>query len=195
MRWERFFEDLEHQLDSEWEAERAVLDSEAERLRMSRLTLRDRLAVLAEDSDEVAIDLAGSAATLRGRLTGVGADWCSLELGADGHGALVPLGAIAAVGAARPALIRSTRPTGAADITDRMTLGFVLRDAARRRGAVRVHTVAGGAHTGTIDRAGRDHLDLALHDVNVPRRDAAVAGLRVIPFSIVTWVQLVGTVV
>ncbi|GLJ78481.1 hypothetical protein [Microbacterium imperiale] len=192
MRWERFFEDLEHQLDSEWEAERAVLDSEAERLRMSRLTLRDRLAVLAEESDEVAIDLAGPAATLRGPLTGVGADWCSLELGADAHGALVPLRAITAVGAARPALTRSTRPVGAAGITCRMTLGFVLRDAARRRGAVRVHTVAGGAHTGTIDRAGADHFDLALHDADVPRRDTAVAGLRVIPFSTVTWVQLVG---
>ena len=32
MRWDRFFEDLEDQLDSEWEAERAALDTESERL-------------------------------------------------------------------------------------------------------------------------------------------------------------------
>ena len=43
MRWDRFFDDLEDQLASEWEAERAVLDTEAERLRLSRVTLRERL--------------------------------------------------------------------------------------------------------------------------------------------------------
>ncbi|MDD7962193.1 hypothetical protein [Microbacterium thalli] len=193
MRWERLFEDLEHQLDSEWEAERAALDSEAERLRMSRLTLRDRLTVLADQSDEVAIDLVGPTATLRGRLTGAGADWCSVELGADAHVALIPLEAIAALGAARPALARSVRPGGPPRISDRMTLGFVLRDAARRRGGVRVHTITGGVHIGTIDRAGADHLDLALHEVDVPRRDAAVAGIRLIPFHAVSWVQLLGT--
>ena len=39
MRWDRFFDDLEGQLASEWEAERAVLDSESERLRVARMTL------------------------------------------------------------------------------------------------------------------------------------------------------------
>jgi hypothetical protein len=48
MRWDRFFEDLEDQLDSEWEAERAVLDTEAERLRLARVTLRERLAALGD---------------------------------------------------------------------------------------------------------------------------------------------------
>ena len=43
MRWDRFFDDLEGQLASEWEAERAALDTEAERLRLSRVALRERL--------------------------------------------------------------------------------------------------------------------------------------------------------
>ena len=42
MRWDRFFEDLEDQLDSEWEAERAALDTEAEK------TLYERLKALTE---------------------------------------------------------------------------------------------------------------------------------------------------
>ena len=49
VRWDRFFEDLEDQLDSEWEAERAALDTEAERLRLySGHSLRAGLASSAE---------------------------------------------------------------------------------------------------------------------------------------------------
>ena len=46
VRWDLFFEDLEDQLASEWEAERAALDTEAERLRLSRMQLRARVAAL-----------------------------------------------------------------------------------------------------------------------------------------------------
>ena len=46
MRWDRFFDDLEDQLASEWEAERAALDTEAERLRLSRVQLSERLTLL-----------------------------------------------------------------------------------------------------------------------------------------------------
>nr|MDQ2699570.1 hypothetical protein [Actinomycetota bacterium] len=63
MRWDRFFEDLEDQLSSEWEAERAALDTEAERLRLSRVTLRDRLVALAGDDDHT-VDV-GDDAVLR----------------------------------------------------------------------------------------------------------------------------------
>lgn len=61
MRWERFFEDLEHQLDSEFEAERAALDTEAERLRLSRLRLRERLALLAQQGGAVSLHVTGDA--------------------------------------------------------------------------------------------------------------------------------------
>jgi hypothetical protein len=46
VRWDRFFDDLEDQLASEWEAERAALDTEAERLRLSRVALTERLTLL-----------------------------------------------------------------------------------------------------------------------------------------------------
>ena len=77
MRWERFFEDLQGQFDAEWEAERAVLDTEAERLRLSRVTLRERLLVLARTDEtqrpDLGIDLV-AADPLTGVLTAVGAD-------------------------------------------------------------------------------------------------------------------------
>ena len=60
MRWDRFFEDLEDQLDSEWEAERAALDTEAERLRLSRVALRERLVALARGSRGIALHEPGA---------------------------------------------------------------------------------------------------------------------------------------
>ena len=49
--WEHLFDDLEGQLAAEWESERAALDAESERLRISKVTLHDRLRVMsAHDS-------------------------------------------------------------------------------------------------------------------------------------------------
>jgi hypothetical protein len=62
----------------------------------------------------------------------------------------------------------------------RLGLAFVLRDLCRRRTPVRVSTIAEQLH-GTIDRVGRDHLDLAEHDPDVARRDIAVHTHRILP--------------
>ena len=70
MRWDRFFDDLEDQLASEWEAERAALDTEAERLRLSRVQLAERLTLLTSRDPAapavVSLDLADGA-TVRAR--------------------------------------------------------------------------------------------------------------------------------
>lgn len=90
-------------------------------------------------------------------------------------------------------LLRSARPAPARSaLADRLTFGFVLRDLVRRRIGVAVHLVSGRLLTGTIDRAGSDHLDLALHDPGVPRRADAVAGHRIVPFAAVAWIRLEG---
>ena len=74
-----------------------------------------------------------------------------------------------------------------------MTFGFVLRDLVRRRVGVAVHLTTGRALTGTIDRAGADHLDLALHDAGAPRRADALAGHRILPFGAVAWLRVDGS--
>lgn len=189
VRWDRLFEDLEGQLASEWEAERAALDSEAERLRLSRLTLRERLATLAADRVECVLHV--DEIPLAVTIIAIGADWLAATP-AEGRGDLVvPLAAIDAFGLAHADVLRSARPRDAAVATlrDRMTLGFLLRDAARRRVPVRVGLAGGRQASGTIDRAGHDHLDLALHDAGTPRRAADVRGHRVIPFAAVRWVR------
>lgn len=194
MRWDRFFDDLEDQLASEWEAERAALDTEAERLRLSRVQLSERLTLLAARegaSPTVAsFDLADGT-TVRASVTGVGADWVALAL-ADGPGGavVVPFASMGAIGLPHADLLRTARPAPPrSPLAERLTFGFVLRDLVRRRAGVAVHLVSGRVLTGTIDRAGADHLDLAVHDQGAPRRADAVSGYRLVPFAAVAWIR------
>ncbi|MEU1972457.1 hypothetical protein ABZ477_12415 [Microbacterium sp. NPDC019599] len=192
MRWDRFFDDLEEQLASEWEAERAVLDSEAERLRLSRVPLRDRLTVLSEPGAEAspAFELRDGT-VLVGRVTGVGADWTALDPAESRAGAvLVPLSAIVSIGMPHPDLLRSARAVAPSPLRERMTLGFAVRDLVRRRVGVTIHLSSGRVLSGTVDRAGVDHLDLALHDPGAPRRAGDVSGHRIVPFEAILWIRL-----
>lgn len=191
MRWDRFFEDLEGQLDSEWEAERAALDSEAERLRLSRLALHERLKSLrGEPVTQPAFELSDGT-TLTGRLTAVGADWAGMSDAAE-RTMLVALGAVVGIGMPETDVVRSARaePSAAHRLAERMTLGFVLRDLARRRAPVAVHLQSGRALSGTIDRGLADHIDLALHDPGQPRRAGSIAGVRIVPLAAIAWVRV-----
>ncbi len=190
MRWDRFFEDLEDQLDSEWEAERAVLDTEAERLRLSRLSLRERLAALAAaGGPPIVVDLLGGARA-SGGVHQVGADWCALDPGSRRAGpVIVPLSAIGALHLRAPDLLSSARGERLSRIAERMTLGFVLRDLARRRLPVTVESGT-SAVSGTIDRAAADHLDLAEHERGEPRSPGEVRSYRIIPLAAVTLVRV-----
>jgi hypothetical protein len=191
VRWDRFFEDLEDQLDSEWEAERAALDTEAERLRLSRVELRARLLALAADADAVAVHLVDGSA-LPGRLVRVGADWCAIAEDSRRAGAvIVPLSAVVAVSTAHDALLRSARenvPDTA--LQRRMGFGFVLRDLVRRRASVTLALAGGASLSGTIDRASADHLDLALHEPGTARRTDAVTGHRMVAFAAIAVVRV-----
>lgn len=192
MRCDRFFDDLEGQLASEWEAERAALDTEAERLRLSRVTLRERLTMLQGRDREApapSFDLADGS-VLVAAVSGVGADWVALEGGRTGA-MVLPFASIAAIGMPHADVLRSARPAPARSaLSDRLTFGFVVRDLVRRRVAVTVHSAHGRKLAGTIDRAGADHLDIALHEPGTPRRATEVTGHRIVPFSAVAWIRL-----
>lgn len=202
VRWDRFFEDLEDQLASEWEAERAALDTEAERLRLSRVGLRERLSALKRERGAAAeaasptIELADGT-SLSADVVAVGEDWIALEpRGALAGVVLVPISGIHSIAARHGDLLRSARPQAAPvarTLADRMGLGFVLRDLARRRVAVSAQLVGGRALAGTIDRVGADHFDLALHEPGSARRATDVTGFRLVPMRSLAWLRVEGS--
>lgn len=199
MRWDDLFDDLESQLEQELGAEDVDVQAEEERLRLGRLTLRDRLSAMTRVGDGVSGGLPlGSAQEVRlalrdGQLIGVvlgslGRDWLVGELRGPRRGScLVPFDAIAAVLPTAEQLARSVQGEGASEVpvslSARLGLGFVLRDLCRRRASLEVSTVSEERLHGTIDRVGRDHLDLAEHEAGVPRRAAAVTRIRILPLA------------
>ena len=209
MRWENLFADLEAQLERELGADDLEVRIAEERLRLGRLALRERMRLSAvRDGDRAAPLLLwmvdGTAVRLRPAT--FGQDWVSGDLVGDetvGDGpsrasarALVPLGAIASIdlseAQAVPSLegLEDDRARDAAPrLIDRLGLAFPLRDLARRRSAVTINTLAGVLH-GTIDRVAKDHLDLAVHEPDSPRRAANVRGIRIIRLSAVVIVRI-----
>ena len=197
--WDRLFEDLEGQLASEWESERAALDAESERLRVSRLELRSRLRILCASAAPATIDLPGGM-RIRARLHSLGSDWVAAAMietedaSARRSTRILPLHAVRGLSIDHGLLLASLEDSEASApvLRERMSLGFVLRDLGRRRVPVRVVSIDGSDFHGTVDRAGADHLDLALHDPGDARTASAVRGFRIIPFAAVTSVQTVG---
>jgi hypothetical protein len=194
MHWDRLFEDLEGQLASDWEAERAVLDAESERLRIARLDLRARLRTLCTAATDATIDLMNGR-RLPVTLHSLGADWLAVAsrdsggvrhaTGAAASALLLPLHAVAGITTDHGMILASLDEAAPEvhPLRERMTLGFVLRDLARRRVPVHISLHVGDDAHGTIDRAAADHLDLALHDPGRARLAGAVQGFRIIPFS------------
>lgn len=196
MRWDRLFDDLEGQLEQELSAEELDQHAEEERLRVGRLAVRDRLlAVHAAERDEdraVAL-LLNSGERVVVRSTSFGRDWFTAQLVGDsrtGVPCVVPLAAVATLVLTRAQVELSLAPQpGESTLSGRLTLPFVLRDLCRRRAAVDVRTPLGDVH-GTIDRVGRDHLDLAVHDSDRPRRESSVFEYRVVPLHHVLLLRL-----
>jgi hypothetical protein len=181
VRWDDLFADLEGQLEQELGAEDLDVAAEEERLRLGRLGLRDRIAALTGAT--IALELRDGS-VVRARVETIGRDWMSGP-SADARAAscVIPLDAVAAVLPGLDGVAASlAAPTEHPDaLSRRLGLSFVLRDLCRRRCAVDLLTPTRALH-GTIDRVGRDHLDLAEHDPGEPRRAGAVRAIRILPF-------------
>jgi hypothetical protein len=190
MRWDDLFDDLESQLEQELGAEEGGLLAEEERLRLGRLTLRDRLVAMTRPGKGVHEQLKlvmrdGTVATLS--VGSIGRDWIVGELtGARRGSCVIPLAAVSGLLPTAEQLSRSAAEStvdAAVSLSARLGLAFVLRDLCRRRAAVELSTAPGERLHGTIDRVGRDHLDLAEHEPGVPRRAASVGRIRILPLG------------
>jgi hypothetical protein len=194
MRWDSLFDDLESQLEHELHAEELDRRAEDQRLRLGRLTLRDRLQTFAGRGSgraDVVIDLV-TGSTIVVRPQTFGRDWMSGDLvSRDGASAacVVPLAAITGVQLPKEGLARSLAVADPDErgprLTDRIGLSFVLRDLCRRRVYVWLHEArsAGPVHGGTLDRVASDHVDLAVHEPGAPRRERNVSHLRIVPVT------------
>lgn len=186
-RWESFFADLEQQFVAERDAIRGAWETERDRARVARLTIRERLAALAPRALVTVDDVAGDAHRLR--VEAVGADWIA-AVDEDRTGivvvrldAIVSLRIDGAVGA-------EPRADDRDPLLARMDIGFALRALARRRAPIDVGLARGGRMAGTPSRVGADHVDIAIHDAGRAPRAADVRGERTIPFPAIAWIRL-----
>jgi hypothetical protein len=175
VRFRRLFQDLEGQLDAATEAELAAEVAERSRREAALLQLRDRVA--GAHGARVTVHLA-SAGQVPGVLVDSGVDWLLLEQTGGGE-VLVPLAALLGIaGVGGTASVPDASAVGR-----RLDLRWALRGLARDRAAVRLVVVDGSVLPGTIDRVGADHVDLAEHARDEPRRAAAVRQVRLVPLA------------
>jgi hypothetical protein len=188
MRWDELFADLEGQLEHGLGAEEREAELEEERLRVGRASLRDRVAAIAAERTALRVRLVdGSLVEVVPRT--VGRDWTSGDLAGTAAQIVLPLQAVAALLPTAAQLARSLEPVSLGTVTDRIGLAFVLRDLARRRRTLQL-TTPSGVLAGTIDRVGKDHLDLAVHPADTVRRAAAVSRIEVLALAQVLLVRV-----
>ena len=196
VRWDDLFDDLASQFDAGLDEERRRAEIDDERLRVARLTTRDRLVALAAGlgpGERIGLQLHGGE---RVDIVPVefGADWLGAALAGAAHrygSCLVPIAGIAGLllDADQVAASLAPQPERPASLAARLGLAIALRDLARRRASCELSTRLGVVY-GTIDRVGRDHLDVAVHAPDAPRRESQVALTRIIPLDELVLVRI-----
>jgi hypothetical protein len=205
MRWEALFADLEATVEGVRLQEHEAEVAEQARAEYAAVRLIDRLRVRSGRS--LACELVDGR-RLDGVVRETGADWLLLQVAPAE--VLVPVRALTAVtrsatdtsgvsGSAVRSVARSMTGSatgGAVSVAPRAGLGeslglsAVLRGLSVRRVPVRLALPGSRMLAGTIDRVGADHLELAVHDSQDPRRDSVVTGMRLVPFAAVLSVSL-----
>ena len=181
MRWISLFADLEAQFEA---AEAADLELEVrDRTRREASLIRTVDRLRAARGAEVTAVLPG-AGPVAGLLRDAGEDWLLLEQ-PGGREVLVPLAAVLSL----TGLGRRTSGEQEGEVARRLDLRWALRGLARSRAPVQVVLVDGAVLTGTLDRVGADHVDLAEHVAGEARRAASVQGVRLVPLPALALVR------
>lgn len=150
-----------------------VLAADLALAEVAQVGLLDRIRAV----ESVVIEVIGHAA-VGGRVLGVGRDVVLLR--ADDAEWAIPLwGMGAVVGLSASAVVP-------ASARDRLGFSAILREWADAQAPVRLARVGAAPLTGTIDRVGRDHLDLAEHDPGEPRRPGSVRRIAAVPLGAIS---------
>ncbi|MDN5795572.1 MAG: hypothetical protein L0H79_07440 [Intrasporangium sp.] len=180
MRWDRLFEDLDAQVESDVIRQREAEVADRTRHERAQIDIQSRLLASVGTSP---VTVRFVSRSLTGVVRDVGPDWMLLET-AGRRSALVATAAVASiVGAARGVVEPSV-------VARRFGLGSALRAVSRDRSAVEL-VAAGVPLVGTIDVVGSDHLEMAEHAPDMPRRARNVTAVHVVPFRAIEWVRRV----
>lgn len=145
-RWDALFADLEAELDGEEARERDAEVRDRTRIEHGRLTLADRL--VASVGAEVTVTTTG-AGTVTGRLRAAARDWLLVD------GTLVTRTAVTGVRGLTGYAVEPDARARAAS-----TIGARFRALAEAGTPVTCVFVDGRVVTATIERVGKDHVDL-----------------------------------
>ncbi|WGW10685.1 hypothetical protein LWF01_11135 [Saxibacter everestensis] len=195
MRWNDLFEDLEARMDAAARADREAELPEIIRAENAETSFASRL----RGHQGAVLSLQLGAHSCQGEVVSLGAQWLVLEApqGVDSAPGqiVVPYSAITAVrGLGRDRVDDDT-------VLAKLPIGHVYRALSRDRQPVMIglwpgyapHSPAGdpAVVTGTIDRVGRDHIDVAEHAADVARRPRAIRTTVVLQFGSVAFVRSV----
>lgn len=177
MRWERLFEELDARFDAEATLERDAEIADRTRRERAQIALYSRLLANV-GGGTISLRLPGDQGprVIVGTPTDVGPDWILLVDPAH-QSVLVPLAALRSITGLRPGAQEASL------VGRRFTLGAALRGISRDRAVVDVVDVEGQLLTGTIDAVGADHLDVAEHAPDEPRRARHVVRTHVMPIA------------
>jgi hypothetical protein len=182
VRWQALFDDLEGQLAALEAAELAAEVRDRSRREAALLSLVDRLGASVGHRVQLHLDHA----LVRGVLTGTGPDWLLVTEDAGAREALVPVAAVLSVTGVGA---RTEVPGAGGEVARRLDFRWALRGLARSRSGVAISVRDGSTLTGTLDRVGSDHVDLAEHGAGEARRAGAVRQVRLLPLAAVTVVR------
>lgn len=174
MRWHELFADLEARARTLEQADLELEIADRTRAEVGEIRLANRLRSALGAPVRLQVQSVG---LVEGRLERVGRDWLLVSTPSD------VVVALAAVGAALDLSATAVSPEGLSPVTSRLSLTAALRAIAVDRSTVTVRMRDGGSYSGTPDRVGADFVDLSLHDLGEPRRQAAVRGRCTVAFA------------
>ena len=182
MRWEGLFDDLEAQAAALEQAERAAEVDERTRSEIGALAWGDRAR--ASLGASVRARLAGGLA-VSGLLCRAGPDWLLLDEGAGREALIVSAAVLGLRGLGRYSAV----PDSDGVVAARLGLRHALRAIARDRSVVRIHLRDGTTVDATIDRVGRDFVEVATHAAAELRRRQDVRDIELVPLTAITAVR------
>jgi hypothetical protein len=181
MRWQQLFADLQAQFEAEEAAEDRMAGASRARAEVGAVDLVGRMRGSLGRSLTLRCRGAGSVV---GTLTDVGVDWLLLE-DEQSRSVLVASATVRTV----TGLGHRTTVVESGAVRAAMDLRWALRGLARDRSVVQVVLDDGGVLTGTLDRVGADHVELAEHPADVPRRAEAVQAVTAVVITAIAVVR------